>query len=140
MNRQPVMPTDALQAMCIDDSDFERLLNDRVLRRSGAYSDILHYACAKEALAYLKTAHRPPDVIFLDINMPIMSGFGFLDAATRDLGDAFTSRVVIMLTSSLNPDDRLRAEKYAAVKEFLSKPLTEEKACMVAQGVYDDAG
>jgi CheY-like chemotaxis protein len=125
--RKPV-----LRAMCIDDSDFELMLNDRVLKRSEVFDEIWQFNDATEALGYLKTAQYQPDVIFLDINMPRLNGFEFLEAATEQLGLGFTSRVVIMLTSSLNPDDRARAEAYPMVKAFLSKPLTEEKAIDIA--------
>jgi CheY-like chemotaxis protein len=66
-----------------------------------------------------------PDVIFLDINMPRMNGFEFLAAAQDLLGAAALPPVVMMLTTSLDPRDRVRASAFAAVKSYINKPLTE---------------
>lgn len=111
-------------AWTIDDSEFDRKLNRRVLARSGAFTDIRDFASAQEALDTLRETHVFPDVIFLDVMMPIKTGFDFLIEATDEFGDALNSSAVIMLTSSLNPDDRARAKGFSAVQDYLSKPLT----------------
>ncbi len=121
-----------LTAVCVDDSEFDRKLHDRVLRRSGAFGEMYHFPSGEDALVHLRNTPQMPDVIFLDVNMPIMSGFDFLQAATEEFGDGFTSRVVIMLTTSLNPEDRKRAEAFKVVRDFLNKPLTVEEAKDVA--------
>ena len=125
-----------LTAMCIDDSDFDLRLNERVLRRSGAFDNILSFTGAEDALEYLHTNKRPVDAILLDVNMPRMSGFEFIEAATRAFGAHFARSVVIMLTSSLNPKDHERALAYEAVREFLSKPLTVVDANKVAERIH----
>ncbi|MEO0851368.1 MAG: response regulator [Pseudomonadota bacterium] len=113
-----------LVAWTIDDSEFDRKLNRRVLSRSGSFAHIFDFPSAQDALDELREIKVFPHVIFLDVMMPVKNGFDFLAEATEEFGDNFNSRVVIMLTSSLNPDDRSRAESYSAVREFLSKPLT----------------
>lgn len=113
-----------LVAWTIDDSEFDRKLNRRILTRSGSFAHIFDFPSAQDALDELREIRVFPHVIFLDVMMPIMNGFDFLAEATAEFGESFSSRVVIMLTSSLNPDDRARAESYCAVQEFLSKPLT----------------
>ncbi|MEM7653630.1 MAG: response regulator [Pseudomonadota bacterium] len=129
-----------LVAWTIDDSEFDLKLNHRILSRSGAFADIRGFSSAQLALEALRTATMFPDVIFLDIMMPIKNGFDFLAEATEEHGDAFTSRVVIMLTSSLNPADRARAEGFGAVKGFLSKPLTTEDSHQIAAKTADVVG
>ena len=53
-----------------------------------------------------------------------MSGFEFLETATRELGERFAEAVIVMLTTSLNPKDRERADEFEVVKSFINKPLT----------------
>ena len=72
------------------------------------------------------------DVIFLDINMPRMNGFEFLESATREFGDSFARMFVVMLTTSKNPQDEERAWSYPAVRDFIDKPLSVEKVERVA--------
>lgn len=134
MTTNPEAGTDGLVAMCVDDSVFDLKLNERVLTRSEAFDQILQFASGIDALAYMRENPKP-DVIFLDVNMPMMDGFDFLEAATQEFGETFTCRVVIMLTSSLNPNDRARAERFEAVRAFLSKPLTVDGARDVASRV-----
>ncbi|MEL7344234.1 MAG: response regulator [Pseudomonadota bacterium] len=129
---QPLQDLALLTAVCVDDSEFDRKLHDRVLKRSGAFAELLHFASGEAALDYLRATPKMPDVIFLDVHMPIMSGFDFLAAATQEFGHGFTSRVVIMLTTSLNPADRARAESFGVVRDYLNKPLTLQEAQRVA--------
>lgn len=121
-------------ALLIDDNDIDQRYYQRVMRRSGLVGEVKVFSFADEALAFL-AANRDLtiDAIFLDINMPRMNGFEFLEAATDQLGPDFAKVVVAMLTTSLNPADRARAESFEVVKAFINKPLT-------AQHVQDVAG
>ncbi len=65
--------------------------------------------------------------------MPRMNGFEFLEAAAERFGPQFAKVVVIMLTTSLNPGDRQRAEAFEVVREFLNKPLTVEDVIEVGR-------
>ena len=82
---------------------------------------------ADEALVFLRSPTRPKiDAILLDIRMPRMDGFEFLEAATAEFGDQFTDIVVIMLTTSVSEADKKRAQSYSVVKEYINKPLIVE--------------
>jgi CheY-like chemotaxis protein len=119
--------------LLIDDESFDQMLYKRVLARSGLVGEAISFLYADEALAYLTApVHKVIDVIFLDINMPRMNGFEFLDAATTALGPDFAKLVVVMLTTSLESRDRERAMAYPAVRRFINKPLTVEHVAEVA--------
>lgn len=113
--------------MVIDDDQIDQMMYARIIRRSGVVESILQFSLATDALEYLR---RPDceeiDLIVLDINMPMMNGFEFLEAATKEFGGSFTKAVVIMLTTSINPEDIARAKSFGVVKDFVSKPLTVE--------------
>jgi CheY-like chemotaxis protein len=114
-------------ALLIDDDEIDQRLYVRVIERSNLVGEVKSFLYADEALSYLvENPGLDVDIIFLDINMPRMNGFEFLQRATEQLGTEFVKTVVVMLTTSLNPDDRKRAESFDVVKQFLNKPLTVE--------------
>ncbi|MGB4973973.1 MAG: response regulator, partial [Cyclobacteriaceae bacterium] len=67
-----------------------------------------------------------PDVIFLDIDMPLMDGFQFLDEFEKLTSNTKKSCKIVMLTSSINPQDFDRSKKYSNVKLYLNKPLSHD--------------
>lgn len=111
-------------AMILDDEEFDQKLYRRVLERSGLVEKTLSFTYPDQALEFLIQPDRSPiDVLFLDINMPRMNGFEFLEAAIEQLGHDFAKIIVIMLTTSLNPADEERAKQYYVVRDFMNKPL-----------------
>lgn len=123
MTAKPIIET----VMLIDDERADQIMYRRILERSGVVRNHISFQYASEALEYLKRQDRAEiDLIFLDINMPGMSGFEFLEAATAEFGPGFAKAVVVMLTTSLNPRDRERAAQFDVVRDFVNKPLTVE--------------
>ena len=119
--------------MLIDDEEIDQRHYRRILSRSGVVDEIHSFTMAPDALDFLRSATRKIDVIFLDINMPRMNGFEFLERASTELGDEFTDVVIIMLTTSLDPKDREKAARYQVVRDFLNKPLSIDHVQQVAK-------
>ena len=111
--------------MLIDDSEADLLFSRIIVGRSGLCDHVLEFESAPAALAHLRSTAGPDvDVILLDINMPGMDGFEFLDAY-RELAATRQARAaVVMLTSSPDPQDRSRAESYDCVRGYVVKPIS----------------
>ena len=112
--------------MLIDDNKVDQMMYRRIIERSGLVESLEQFYFADEALAELEQSGRPkPNFILLDINMPRMDGFEFLERAKLTFGEDF-SPVVIMLTTSLDPNDEDRARSFNVVVDLWHKPLTED--------------
>lgn len=110
--------------MLIDDSDIDQMIYRRIINKSNMVGELVQFTEAPDALTFLQEpTTKKPDLILLDINMPGMDGFEFLEAATDKL-DVLNCPVIVMLTTSLNPKDEERARSYDLVHDFLNKPLT----------------
>jgi CheY-like chemotaxis protein len=122
--------------MLIDDSEFDLLYGRLMIERSGIAQELLTFETAAEALRYLQRLEgHDVDIILLDINMPGMNGFEFLKAYQQLTEDEKASAVVVMLTSSPDPQDRLEAFRYDCVKGYVTKPLTLTAAQKLVQWV-----
>lgn len=114
--------------MIIDDSEHDRYLLKRRLMKCSFESVISEATDGQKALDYFECNQTtpqdgyPPDIIFLDINMPRVTGFEFLEkyAAVRDAQN-LSSTIIVMFTSSPRQDDKDRALKWGFVHDFLVK-------------------
>lgn len=111
----------------IDDDDIFLKLGKMYLELGNCTSSVTLYNDATIALDIITGMLEHIDkklVVFLDLNMPILNGFGFLDLI-QQVPNAFDEKLsVYIMTSSLNDDDLERAKNYPIVKKYLSKPMT----------------
>jgi len=111
-----------LHVLLIEDDPVSNFIAFSKLKKFGI-DDVKAVENGLEAINYLKT--RCPDIIFLDINMPIMDGFEFLERV-KENGICNNTSIAI-LTSSIRPCDKERATAFIGVVDFLEKPLDPTK-------------
>jgi CheY-like chemotaxis protein len=117
--------------MLVDDNQDDNFFHEREINKNNLATIVIAKNTGMEALEYLKSkkdiTHMQPDLIFLDINMPGMNGWEFLKKYSR-LDKRLQSNVlIIMLTTSDNPDDEARSKTWNFVSDYITKPLTKEK-------------
>lgn len=122
--------TDALNhIVLIEDNETTSFLNNRLLSRLGVARQVSSFSKAEEALRFLWGETAPeaaPDLVFVDLKMPGMNGFDFLEHYSQLPAAAQARTVVAVLTTSMHGADTARVAQYPNV-EYLTKPLTEEK-------------
>lgn len=112
------------QIIVVDDSDADLLYTRIILERAEVADSVLTFGTGMEALDFLQQPEgHEVDVILLDINMPEMSGFEFLQAYERLHESQRARAVVVMLTSSPDPGDKQRAFGFGCVRHYVVKPL-----------------
>ncbi|MCC2547269.1 response regulator [Hymenobacter sp. BT175] len=115
--------------LLVDDDQTTNFLNQLLLRNLAVTDKLLVARNGQEALDMLQDSSKQgecPQLILLDVNMPVMNGFEFLEAYEQLSLPQRQSVVIIMLTTSLHPRDVQRVQE-ASIAGYLSKPLTKEK-------------
>jgi CheY-like chemotaxis protein len=115
--------------LLVDDDPVNNFLNQRLLEKLAVADQLLVALNGQEAFALLEQYcpdEACPALILLDVNMPVMNGFEFLHAYQQLPLDQKEAIVIIMLTTSLHPQDVERGQELN-VAGFLSKPLTVDK-------------
>jgi CheY-like chemotaxis protein len=121
--------------LCVDDDPITLMLCKMVINKAAFSKEIITAKNGEEALNYFKTLNqqtpespskKEPQLIFLDLNMPVMGGWEFLETFnTKEYSDYNTINVII-LSSTIDPDDLEKSKKYPMVLDFLSKPISKE--------------
>jgi len=122
--------------LCVDDDPITLMLCKMVITRAEFSKQIITAQNGEEALSYFDdlrlnnlgtTISNYPKLIFLDLNMPVMGGWEFLDCFSKDeYRNSFADCKVIVLSSTIDPDDIKKARTYPMVLDFLSKPISKE--------------
>ena len=124
------------KVLCIDDDQITLVLCDMVIKKAGFAGEVITTNNGKEGLGWFsdffkqkKTGvfENPPELIFLDLNMPVMNGWDFLEDYLMKYADRIPETKVVILSSTVNPEDFSRANRYDIVIDFINKPLTVEE-------------
>jgi CheY-like chemotaxis protein len=119
--------------MLIDDNEIDNLINQKMIEAANITQHIYTHTGARSAIEFLKNIEKLneeaneilPDIIFLDIDMPLMDGFQFLDEFEKLKDTTKEKCKIVMLTSSINPQDMSKSKEYNVLKYF-NKPLSQE--------------
>lgn len=117
--------------LLIDDDNINNYLNERLIKKVNITEEVRIVLNGKEAIDYLSginedNAQKMPELILLDINMPVMDGFEFLQAFKQLESKDKDSVIIVMLTTSTSPNDTKRLND-SGVAGYINKPLTENK-------------
>ena len=120
--------------ICIDDDPIALLLSKLVISKANFASQIITLQNGQEAIEYLEKDETRADnknsgqtlLILLDLNMPVMDGWEFLEQFSQKLYDEYKDAKIILLSSSIDPNDIRKSKNFEMVMDFFPKPLTKE--------------
>ena len=119
--------------MLVDDSEIDNFINLKMIEGCNFAERVYVHSNGKSALEFLKNLERLdskdgslfPELIFLDLNMPIMDGFQFVEEFEKIPAKFTASTKIIILTTSLNPNDMERSKRHPHIVKFINKPLSQ---------------
>lgn len=120
----------------IDDDPITLMLCKMVISKASFSNEVITAKNGEEALQFFdkllsqdstkNEENKIPQLIFLDLNMPIMGGWEFLDSFSTDKYSKYNAIKVIILSSTVDPEDMKKSKKYAMILDFLSKPISKD--------------
>jgi CheY-like chemotaxis protein len=121
------------KVLLIDDNELDNFINEKIIESAHFAKKVYVNTSSKSALEFLnniellgeQSAGIFPELIFIDLNMPIIDGFQFINYLKSMTGENIKKCKMVILTSSVHPDDRKMANKISPDIVFLNKPLTE---------------
>lgn len=110
----------------VDDSKLDCFIAEKIIKNTGASENCNVFQQAQDAIDHIKnTPNNGVDtIVFVDIQMPVMNGFQFVEAFEALSDENKDSYNIFMLSSSINENDIAKVKGYSSVKQFLNKPLT----------------
>ncbi|HYF69569.1 MAG TPA: response regulator [Ohtaekwangia sp.] len=134
MNALPLMVKKNI--LLVDDDSIANFLIEKIVQSTGLAQNIFKALNGKEALKFFNQEVVQPDVVLLDLNMPIMNGFEFIQAFNLLNIENKNNILIILVTSSSNPSDMERA-KDLGIRYYLTKPISAESIKSIILTEFD---
>lgn len=136
--KQPIkVEKPSKKLLLIDDNPIDNIISQRYIKDSNLVNECLVIDSSIDAYDYLfdeiDATQDFPDLILLDLNMPVYSGFEFLDKIEKIIDGLHLNSKVVVLSSSSNPSDIKRAKSYKFVIDYFIKPLNREQVNKMAE-------
>lgn len=116
--------------LLVEDDPITIMVCDRIIKMSDFATHVKSCENGKTAIDYLNqlvgTSNQFPEIIFLDINMPVMNGWDFLEEFENIKDSIGIIPRIFILSSTVDPEDYKKAKSFSAVDDFISKPLSKE--------------
>jgi CheY-like chemotaxis protein len=115
--------------MLINDDEVFNFIQRKLLNRFEIEMDIIDFTSPRKAKGHLLSLGEKqlPDVVLLDINMPELNGFEFIDLINEEYPEILDKLNIFIVTSSLNPTDYNMAQQYKCIKGFYNTPIDLDK-------------
>lgn len=115
----------------VDDDEIYQFLTSELINSTELVNQVKFFSNGSEAIEYIErvkdTPEELPEVILLDLFMPVLDGWGFLEKFTTVKPKIRKKIVIYVISSSIDPEDIQKAKSISEVTEYIIKPLTREK-------------
>ncbi|MCU0322067.1 MAG: response regulator [Chitinophagaceae bacterium] len=118
----------------VDDDPISIKICELVMNKAAFTKSIFSFTNGKEAIDYFseyfervkhnEKVSEAPELILLDLNMPIMNGWEFMENFMRKYASRLTSTAIAILSSSVDPHDFMKSQQYDVIIDFINKPLS----------------
>lgn len=123
----------------IDDSQLDCFIAEKIIQNTGTFSSVKSYMDATEAYEAIKNSEAGgrdvTTIIVLDIQMPVMNGFQFVEAFEQLPEEIRSNYNIFLFSSSINENDKNRLENYPSIRRFYSKPISKDTVARMIEQI-----
>lgn len=124
------MPNPFPHFIIIDDSQLDCFIGEKIIQNTGTFSSLKSFTQATEAYEFIKNSDPSPaeviTIVVLDIQMPVMNGFQFVEAFELLPENIRANYAIFMFSSSINENDKNRLENHPSIRKFYGKPISKD--------------
>ena len=125
--------------LLLDDNKSTNFIHRKFILKADCAKKVVVFQIGQEAIDYLRQVSNYPELIFVDINMPTMDAWEFLDHYNKITPKGNHVSKVILLTTSLSPKDKEKVKNYPTIAEVILKPLNTEMIKRIIEKYFENA-